>query len=218
MGESNHPFRSPYSSLTEPLTSSRPLFSAQLDGDGPDNGAYQCSGSYDWGKLPAPYPALNETEVDAFCVGENLVQEAAHDFLFANGGMDGQACWIYVNNFPLPSDSPAACAAKMRAIDHSETVLPVAFASDRTAGRNLYDDTTAAQTIAAFQLARSEYWFLGINWQNTLNDTVAALMLTDYGAPLGNMSEPSANFFQREYERATVALDCATFTASFTPK
>jgi len=151
-------------------------------------------------------------------VGENLVQEAAHDFLFANGGMDGQACWVYENGFPLPSDSPEACAAKMRAIDHSETVLPVAFASDRTAGRNLYNDTTAAQTIAAFQLARSSYWFFGINWQNTLNDTVAALMLTDYGAPLGNMTSNGANLFTREYERATVALDCATFTASFTPK
>ncbi len=178
----------------------------------------RCSGSYDYGKLPLPYPALNETEIDAFCVGENLVQEAAHDFLFANGGMDGQACWIYVNNFPVPSDSPAACAAKMLAIDHAETVLPVAFASDRTAGRNLYNDSTAAQTIAAFQLARGDYWFFGVNWQNTLNDTVAALMLTDYGLPLSNMTNSSAFLFTREFERATVALDCATFTASFTPK
>jgi hypothetical protein len=189
-----------------------------LDGDGPDNGAYQCSGSYDWNKLPAPYPALNATEVDAFCVGENEVQATAHAWLFANGGMDGQACWVYVNAFPRLGDPPATCAAKLRAIDHAETVRPVAFASDRTAGTGAYNDTTAAQTIAAFQLARADYWFFGINWVNSLNDTVAALLLADHGAPHGNMTNTSAYVFSREYERATVALDCETFTASFTPK
>ena len=122
-----------------------------LDGDGPDNGAYQCSGSYSWGKLPAPYPALDADEVDAFCVGENLVQ-------------------------------------------------------------------AAAQTIAAFLLTRGAYWFLGVNWVDQLNLTVAALMLTDYGEPLGNMTNSSAFVFKREYTGATVALDCSSFTASFSPR
>ena len=39
-----------------------------LDGDGPDNGCYQCSGSYSWGNLPAPYPAQNASEVDWRCM------------------------------------------------------------------------------------------------------------------------------------------------------
>ena len=189
-----------------------------LDGDGPDNGAYQCSGSYSWGKLPAPYPALDADEVDAFCVGENLVQAAAHEWLFTNGGMDGQACWVYQNDFPKPSDTPLSCAAKLRAMDHFETVRPVAFASDRCGGNGGYSDETAAQTIAAFLLTRGAYWFLGVNWVDQLNLTVAALMLTDYGEPLGNMTNSSAFVFKREYTGATVALDCSSFTASFTPR
>lgn len=188
-----------------------------LDGDGPDNGAYQCSGSYDWGKLPPPYPALNATEVDPFCVGEHEVQAAAHAWLFANGGMDGQACWVFVNDFPRAGDSPATCASKMRAIDHAEVVRPVAFASDRTGGTGAYNDTTAAQAIAAFMLARDAYWFFGLNWQNSLNRTVAKLLLSDFGAPLGNMTNSSEFLFYRDYEHARVSLDCATYTAAFTP-
>jgi hypothetical protein len=190
-----------------------------LDGDGPDNGAYQCSGNYDWGRLPAPYPALNASEVDSFCAGENMVQEAAHDFMFANGGMDGQACWTFIDDFPKPADSPSACAQKMLSIDHRQTDngTPVAFASDRCGGNGGYNDDTAMQTIAAFQLARDEYWFFGLNWENTLNDTIAALLLTDYGLPLGNMTNSTPFLFERQFAKATVALDCATFTASFTP-
>ena len=193
-----------------------------LDGDGPDNGAYQCSGSYDWGRLDPPYPALNATEVDAFCAGENLVQQAAHDWLFENGGMDGQACWAQINSasdIPQASDSPARCAAKLASLDHRQNPLnePTLFAGDRTGGRG-YDDANAAQTIAAFLLARADQWFFGVTQSsNTINTTVAALLLSDYGAPLGNMTNSTPFLFQRAFERATVALDCATYTASFTP-
>ena len=38
----------------------------------------------------------------------------------------------------------------------------------------------------------------------------------DYGAPAGNMTR-AGNVFSRAYAGATVALDCDTFTASFTP-
>ena len=250
--------------MTPPLPST--LQHAQwLDGDGPDNGAYQCSGNYDFSHLTPPYPALNASEVDEFCIGENAVQQMAHEWLFANGGMDGQACWSYVTDFPKPADAPAVCAQKLLAIDHRPTPngTPTAFASDRCGGNGGYTDETAAQTIAAFLLARDKYWcecrqpaaaplhtrpiltrrpalncppkrppslppnthtllvaraVFGVNWEDSLNDTVAALMLTDYGAPLGNMSNSSEFVFSREYEHASVALDCATFTATFTPK
>ena len=129
-----------------------------LDGDGPDNGAYQCSGSYDFGKLPAPYPALDEPEIDAFCVGENLVQEAAHDFLFANGGMDGQACWTFVGADELPqaADSPAACAAKLLRLDAlvGKNNTPVGVAMDRCGGG--VSDDIAKQAVASFMLVRDK--------------------------------------------------------------
>lgn len=195
------------------------LHPRRLDGDGPDNGAWMIQGSYDWGNLPTPYPALNESEVAAFCAGENALQAAAHAWLFANGGMDGQACWTYVNDFPTPSDSPAACAAKVRAADHFASGTAVGFGMSRT-GQQGWTDATASQTIAAFLLARDAYWFFGAggNGVNDFTQATAALLLSDFGAPLGNMTNSSAYVFSREYEGATVELDCSTFTATFTPK
>ena len=174
-------------------------------------------GSYQWGSLPAPYPALNASEVDAFCDGENAVQAAAHEWLFANGGMDGQACWELVQDFPLPTDAPSACAAKLLAINQLDSPMAVGFAMDRTGGKG-YTDATAAQTVAAFLLTRKELWFFGVNQKSsTMALPTAALLLSDYGAPLGAMSNSSATLFTRRFERATVQLDCATFEASFTP-
>lgn len=174
-------------------------------------------GSYQWGNLPAPYPALNASEVDAFCDGENAVQAAAHAWLFANGGMDGQACWDQVQNFPLPTDTPATCAGKLLAINQLDSAMAVGFAMDRTGGKG-YTDATAAQTVAAFLLTRKELWFFGVTQESdTMALPTAALLLSDYGAPLGAMGNSSATLFFRHYEKATVQLDCATFTASFTP-
>ena len=189
-----------------------------LDGDGPDNGAYQCSGSYDFGKLPAPYPALDEPEIDAFCVGENLVQEAVHNFMFANGGMDGQACWTFVgvDELPQAADAPAACAAKLLRLDAfvGKNNTPVGVAMDRCGGG--VSDEMAKQAVASFMLVRDKYWFFGTGGDR-LNDTTAGYMLSDFGWPLGDMTNASALLFERKYQHATVSLDCASYTASFTP-
>lgn len=191
-----------------------------LDGDGPDNGAYQCSGSYSWGKLPAPYPALNETEVDAFCAGEVRMWTAAHAWLFANGGMDGQVCFRFINSasaLPARGDSPAACAGKLAALARTPGDRAVAFASDRTGARG-YSAANAAQTVAAFLLTRGPLWFFGVNQtSDVIDDATAALLLSDYGNPMGAMTN-AASVFTREYEHATVALDCTTYMATFTPK
>jgi len=194
---------------------------AWIDGDGPDNGAYQCAGNYDFDKLTPPYPANDADEVAAFCAGEQAAVAAAHVWQYANGGHDPQACVAYVNSassLPQPSDSPAACAAKVAALAaYREPARAVGFASDRTGGRG-YTDATARQTVAAFLLTRKEMWFFGVTQQNnTIDDGVAALLLSDYGAPLGNATVPAANVFSRRYERATVQLDCNTFEATFTP-
>ena len=172
-----------------------------------------CSGSYDYNKLPAPYPPLNDTEIDAFCRGENAVQEAAHDWLFANGGMDGQACWTYVNNFPVAGDTPAQCASKLISINTMNASTAVGFAMDRTGGN--IDDDKAPAAIASFLLTRKDSWFFGVKQGvNTVNATVAALLLSDFGPPKGVMTQ-NGNVFTRVYESATVTLDCSTLAASF---
>ena len=185
-----------------------------LDGDGPDNGSYGCSGNYDYAHLPPPYPALNESEIAAFCDGEHAVQTAAHEWLFANGGMDGQACWTYISAWPQHGDSPAACAAKLRAADATASDMPVGFGMDRT-GQRGWNDTSAAEAVAAFLLTRKAYWFFGAggNGVSDFTEETAALLLSDYGAPLANMTS-SGDVFSREYERATVTLDCSKVEAS----
>lgn len=65
-------------------------------------------------------------------------------------------------------------------------------------------------------LVRGERFFFGLDAHNSLNATVAALLLSDFGAPLGNMTV-TGSVASRAYTAATVSLDCATFTASFTP-
>eukprot|EP01052_Picozoa_sp_SAG31_P026600 SAG31_NODE_2423_length_5725_cov_29.530750_6_plen_89_part_00 len=58
-----------------------------LDGDGPDNGAYECSGSHNYNTLLPPYPALKTpAEIAKFCAGEALVTAAADEWLIANKG------------------------------------------------------------------------------------------------------------------------------------
>ena len=199
--------------LCLPLPSPPPLIPI----DGPDNGAWQCSGNYDYANLPPPYPALNESEIASFCAGENAVQAAAHEWLFANGGMDGQACWEYPA-FPLPSDTPSQCAAKLLAANHYPSQMPVGWGMDRT-GQKGWSDSTSSQTVASFLLVRGDYWFLGAggNGVNDFTQETAALLLSDWGNPTGNMTNSSSTLFTREYERMTVSLDCSNFTASFVP-
>ena len=192
---------------------------AWIDGDGPDNGAYQCAGNYNYDKLLPPYPANNISEVSAFCAGEQAAVAAAHVFLYANGGIDPQACVEYINQptaLPQPTDTPAECAAKVLTLSKFSPGRAVGVASDRTGGRG-YTDDTAAVTVAFFMIVRQEQWYFGVTqFNNTLNDATAALLLRDDGAPLGNFTTPSPNIFQRQFERATVSLDCNSFTATFT--
>lgn len=178
-----------------------------------------CSGSYQWGQLPAPYPALNSTEVDSFCVGEINVTSSAQEWLIANGGFDYN-CFDFVNSptqLPNETDSPATCAAKVQALQQHKPgggTSAVVLYGDRTDSKG-YNDATVSQAVAVFMIVRSEYWWMSFLSGDTFNTTTAAFLLSDYGAPLGNMTSPSQYVFQRQYASATVTMDCNTFTASF---
>ncbi len=180
-----------------------------------------CSGSYDYGKLPAPYPALNVSEIDAFCAGEQAVVVAAQKWLIAHGGYDYN-CMDFVadqGRLPAAADSPATCAAKVQALSQykSATNGAVVIYGDRTDSAG-YDDDTAAQAVAVFMLTRGPFWWMVLkSGSNSLNVSTAQLFLTDYGAPAGNMTSPAPNVFTRAYAGATVTLDCNNFTASFVP-
>ena len=186
---------------------------AWIDNDGPDNGAGMCSGN--WGPtIPPPYPALNDTESEVFCDGETAAVTLAHEWLIANGGYDYN-CMTFIHDnqsLPIASDSPEVCARKLQRLDHYSPANSVALYTDRTRPY-IYDDATMSQAVAVFLLTRAEYWYFGHPNANTYNVTTAALLLSDFGAPLANMTQ-TKYLFQRKYEKAIISLDCTTLTAN----
>jgi len=124
-----------------------------LDGDGPDNGAWMCSGQCC--EVPAPYPATTDAEVAAYCAGEQLVGVAVHEYLQAHGGFDYN-CFTFVHkaaDMPNATDGGAQCGAKLERLAASAHNATVVY-SDRTGSGGLYDAATAAAATAAFMLAR----------------------------------------------------------------
>lgn len=185
---------------------------AWIDGDGPDNGAWMCSGSYNYNNLPAPYPALNPDDITAFCTGEANVTKTAQEWLIANKGYDYN-CFNFLSgssSLPVKTDNATVCGNKIRHLDHYPTDTAIVLYGDRT--NTMYDDSTALEAVSIFLLVRGDYWFLSFPEQNTLNSTTAELLLSDYGVPLGNMTDNGNNVFTRQYQLATVSMDCNTFT------
>lgn len=226
-----------------------------LDGIGPDNGAYMCSGvCCGYGADNSP---VTQGEIDSHCSAQAAATTQVQRWLIANGGWEAQACFNYAApgghhvvhetgvtdmggrfNLPSASDSPTSCASKLQetavaAADHTNYNFVVAYGS-RTGGRAGYNDTTVAGTVAAFLLMRGQHWLLSIGPTShtgsggkssppyiedpgTLLPATAKVLLSDYGRPKGKMTPVvgKANVFQREFESATVTLDCNTWTPTF---
>ena len=135
-----------------------------------------------------------------------------------------------------------AMAAK--AANHSWYSMVIAYGGiEGTARSHAYNDSTAKASVAAFLLVRGPHWLFAIGQHiacnpnaypgaegyrpgspqcdpastNTLDPATAALLVTDYGKPLGLAHAVAGrpNVYSREYEKAAVTLDCATFTGTF---
>ncbi len=79
------------------------------------------------------------------------------------------------------------------------------------------------QDIANFQLVRGPYAFLGSGWQQcspTLIYEYPPQLDADFGTPSGICAESPAGsgVFVRDFSRATVQMDCATWTPNITWK
>ena len=103
---------------------------------------------------------------------------------------------------------------------------------DRTGGMKGYNDDTVHGTVAAFLLMRGQHWLFSIgpngggggesyppyaNKPGYLLPATAEVLTSDFGKPLNAMSAVAgkANVFQREFEKATVTLDCNDFSGTF---
>jgi hypothetical protein len=62
-------------------------------------------------------------------------------------------------------------------------------------------------------LTRQEHWYFVLP-ESDIPPSLAALVLTDFGPPLGNMTA-KGTVFSRAFAKKIVSLDCASFEASF---
>lgn len=128
--------------------------------------------------------------------------------------------------------------------NHSNYHAVVAYGYNTGAGG--YNDSTADGAVAAFLLMRGQHWFFGIGvnapcnpkhfpvkgrchsdgcgkpcppGSNSMDPATVGLIVSDYGRPLGEMEPVPAKplLYQRRYERATVQLDCSSYTGHFIP-
>ena len=135
-----------------------------LDGIGPDNGAYMCSGvCCGYGPENSPH---NAAEIAQQCTGMYAAGTAVEKYLTEHQGIEVQKCFEYKKGADLPNakDSAAQCADKLQkwaavGADHSQYNAIVAYGS-RTGGTDGYNDSSAEATVAAFMLMRGQHWFL----------------------------------------------------------
>lgn len=78
-----------------------------------------------------------------------------------------------------------------------------------------------AQDLATFLLLRGPYAFLGFGWSGCgFELSFPDVLREDYGAPAGLCAETAvgSNIFRRDWTKATVEMDCNTYTGSITMK
>ena len=206
---------------------------AWLDGDGPDNGAWMCTAGTH-GNLRnnskngyTKISALNDSEAQAYTTAKLLVTSQAREWLIAQKGFE-YTCFHFVSDtgqLPVVGDSASVCSSKIRALNSSRVWPSSGGGSYRPAtvyygsrvGSGCYDSATVDQAAAVFMLTRHQHDLFHLPHNMSLTDAEARTLLRDDGAPLGGMLEPTTGVFERRFEKATVRLDCATFTAQFLP-
>ena len=184
---------------------------------------------------------LVQSEIDAHCKAQADATTAVQKYLISHGGWEAQKCFNYMSGcgshgLPCAHDSPTTCAQKLQKFakwgaNHSNYNFVVAYGS-RTGGQSGYDDSTVAGTVAAFMLMRGQHWLFSIGAtggsgaesyppykanSGHLLPATAKILTSDYGRPKGAMEAVAGKpgVFQREYEKATVMLDCNDFSGTF---
>ena len=142
-------------------------------------------------------------------------------YLWTGGAADakGSTC-------PGPLVHNATCAADLRALcaatspQWTQRAMMYNFSPGYCSG----DPSVLPefeQDLAGFLLTRGQYAWLGHGWLGCSRKYVYPPALSgDYGEPQGLCAEkaPGSGVFTREYTKATVELNCGTWTGSIVPK
>lgn len=134
------------------------------------------------------------------------------------------------------TDPRTDCAAWLRSACSPESELPklaMLFGFTRITHHQPFPLPAFEQDLATFLLSRGDYAWLGYGWLGchseppgyAINATAASwvrppAMDVDYGRALGTCQEtaPNSGVFTREYEHASVKMDCDAWQASITMK
>jgi hypothetical protein len=126
----------------------------------------------------------------------------------------GFYAWAFFNEVE-GALSPRTCAAFFRNNGTSwfvdKAMVWVVNEKNRTS-------VTEQNDIAAFLLVRGPFAWLGNGWEGCPAagpSPLPADVALDFGVPLGNLTEPLAGVFRREWEKATVEFDCNAYKSSF---
>merc|ERR1712127_968844 len=138
---------------------------------------------------------------------------------------------INCGDCPQPWVKRDTCAADLRAYGVNETspMSTHAFlygfspgSCHRDGGLDPANLTEVEEDVTNFLLIRGDYAYLGTGWTGCrdIYDFPADVLNADYGEPIGRANEtaPESGVFVREYTKASIQMDCNTYTPTITFK
>ena len=158
-------------------------------------------------------------------VNEVIVARGKFSWQLMAGGQYAGTRWPY-----MPLVRNATCAADLREFCVAGTQNRTLFYGLSPGSSSPPDDLPLlAQDIAGFQLVRSPFSWLGHGWLGTgasepqgfFTYTFPDALNADFGAALNLCTETQpgvSGVFVRDFERATVQMDCGSFTPTITWK
>lgn len=199
----------------------------------------------DWGNMNPNGPSemnghamadmgLDSDDLKEIVTAYNWVADTAYRTIVAKGKFSWD---LFLNNdpncincgdCPQPWVKKETCAADLRAYGTNKTspfqsrALLYGFSPGSCAGVKPTDLTEVEEDVANFLLVRGDYAYLGNGWTGCSHgyEYPAEQFNADYGTPLGLATETAkgSGVFVREWTKATVQMDCSTYTPKITFK
>ena len=166
-----------------------------------------------WGRITDAYHA----NMDALRKKTLSMGKFAWQLMWTGGRVDSVA-----STCPHPPVSRQGCAAQLRSLCN-ETAPPQTRAMMYAINSHQPDVMPdLKQDLANFLLIRGPFAWLGHGWKGcSKNYPFPPEFQVDYGEPVDKVcaeTAPGSGIFAREWSKAHVSMDCATWTPSITLK
>ena len=171
---------------------------------------------------------LTQADTTAITDGWRVMIDAVHAAIVGAGGFS----WDQFVGVSTPAQS--ACAAFFdKACSPAQPWYgePIYHSFTKTANGTFYPLPAFEQDLATFLLIRGTYAWLGYGWLGCSSGSeppgaggqpysFPPALTLDYGAPTSNCSAtaPGSGVYTREWSKATVQMDCNTWTPTITMK